>query len=129
VEGETDAVLASADVAIVASGTVTVQAALHGCPMVVVYRVGPVTYRLGKPLLHVETYAMANLIAGTRVVPELIQDAFTPDAVAEEALNVLTDPAYAATVKENLAAVRERLGSAGASRRAAEAVIEVARKR
>jgi lipid-A-disaccharide synthase len=97
--------------------------------MVVVYRVGPVTYRLGKPLLHVETYAMANLIAGTRVVPELIQDAFTPDAVAEEALNVLTDPAYAATVKENLAAVRERLGSAGASRRAAEAVIEVARKR
>jgi len=129
VEGETDAVLASADVAIVASGTVTVQAALHGCPMVVVYRVGPVTYRLGKPLLHVETYAMANLIAGTRVVPELIQDAFTPDAVAEEALKVLTDPAYAATVKENLAAVRERLGSAGASRRAAEAVIEVARKR
>lgn len=129
VEGETDAVLASADVAMVASGTVTVQAALHGCPMVVVYRVGPLTYRLGKPLVHVDTYAMVNLIAGTRVVPELIQDAFTPEAAANEALRVLTDPAHAARVKGDLASVRARLGAPGASRRAAEAVIEVARSR
>ena len=127
VAGHTDAVLASADVAIVASGTVTVQAALHECPMVVVYRVGPLTYTLGKPLVHVDTYAMVNLIAGTRVVPELIQDAFTPEAAAGEALRVLTDPAHAAKVKSDLAAVRARLGSVGASRRAAEAVIEVAR--
>jgi lipid-A-disaccharide synthase len=129
VEGQTDAVLAGADVAIVASGTVTVQAALHGCPMVVVYRVGPLTYRLGKPLVHVDTYAMVNLIAGRQVVPELIQDAFTPEAAAREALRVLTDSAHAATVKGDLAAVRGRLGSAGASRRAAAAVIEVARAR
>ena len=78
IEGHTDAVLASADVAVVASGTVTVQAALHGCPMVVVYRVGPLTYRLGKPLVQVDTYAMVNLVAGRRVVPELIQDASRP---------------------------------------------------
>ena len=129
VEGETDAVLASADVAIVASGTVTVQAALHGCPMVVVYRVGPLTYRLGKPLVHVDTYAMVNLIAGSPVVPELIQDAFTPEAAATEALRVLTDPAHAARVKADLASVRAKLGTPGASRRAAEAVIEVARAR
>ena len=70
--------LRAADVALVASGTVTVQAALHQCPMVVVYRLSPLTYRLGKPFVHVDTYAMANLIAGRRVVPELIQDAFTP---------------------------------------------------
>ena len=127
VEGETDAVLAAADVAMVASGTVTVQAALHGCPMVVVYRVGPLTYALGKPLVHVDTYAMVNLIAGSRVVPELIQDAFTPEAVAAEALRVLTDPAHAAKVKAELASVRAKLGTAGASRRAAEAVIAVAR--
>ena len=129
VHGETDAVLASADVAIVASGTVTVQAALHGCPMVVVYRVGPLTYRLGKPLVHVDTYAMVNLIAGTRVVPELIQDEFTPEAAAAEALRVLTDAGHAAKVRADLAAVRTKLGSSGASRRAAEAVIEVARSR
>ena len=96
VEAHADDVLAAADVALVASGTVTVQAALHQCPMVVVYRLSPLTYRLGKPFIHVDTYAMANLIAGRRVVPELIQDAFTPRAVADEALRVLTDPAYAA---------------------------------
>jgi lipid-A-disaccharide synthase len=129
IEGETDAVLASADVAVLASGTVTVQAALHGCPMVVVYRVGPLTYRIGKPLLHVDTYAMVNLVAGSRVVPELIQDDFTPAAAAAEALRVLTDPQHAAKVKGALAAVRARLGTAGASRRAAEAVIAAARRK
>jgi lipid-A-disaccharide synthase len=128
-EGQTDEVLASADVAIVASGTVTVQAALHGCPMVVVYRVGPITYSLGKPLLHVDTYAMVNLVAGSRVVPELIQDDFTPERTAAAALQVLLDPAHAAKVKADLADVRGKLGTAGASRRAAEAVIEVARRR
>jgi lipid-A-disaccharide synthase len=128
IEEQTDAVLASADVAIVASGTVTVQAALHGCPMVVVYRVGPLTYKLGMPLLHVDTYAMANLIAGSRIVPELIQDAFTPEAAAGEALHVLLDPAHASKVKADLAAVRSKLGTAGASRRAAEAVIAAARR-
>ena len=129
IEDATDAVLASADVAVVASGTVTIQAALHGCPMVVVYRVAPLTYTLGKPLLHVDTYAMVNLVAGRRVVPELIQDAFTPEATAAEALRVLTDASHAAAVRRDLAAVRAKLGSAGASRRAAEAVIELATAR
>jgi lipid-A-disaccharide synthase len=128
VEGQTDEVLASADVAILASGTVTVQAALHGCPMVVVYRVGPITYTLGKPLLHLDTYAMVNLVAGSRVVPELMQDDFTPEAAAAEALRVLLDPQHAARVKADLSAVRDRLGTAGASRRAAEAVVDAARR-
>jgi lipid-A-disaccharide synthase len=128
VEQLTDEVLAAADVAIVASGTVTVQAALHGCPMVVVYRLGPLSYRLGKPFVHVDTYAMVNLVAGRRVVPELIQDGFTPEAVASEALRVLTDAAHAARVRGDLAEVRARLGAPGASRRAAEEVLAVARQ-
>ncbi len=128
-EGQTDAVLASADVAVLASGTVTVQAALHGCPMVVVYRVGPITYAVGKPLVHLDTYAMVNLVAGARVVPELIQDEFTPEAASTGALRVLLDPEHAAKVKADLAAVRSKLGTAGASRRAAEAVIETATRR
>lgn len=127
VDGHADGVLASADVALVASGTATVQGALHECPMVVVYRLSGLTYRLGKPFVHVETYAMANLVAGRRVVPELIQDAFTPEAVAAEALRVLTDPAHAAHVRRELGEVRGKLGPPGASRRAAEAVVEVAR--
>ena len=128
VERQADDVLAAADLALVASGTVTVQAALHECPMVVVYRLATLTYTLGKPFVHVDTYAMANLVAGRRVVPELIQDAFTPEAVATEALRVLTDPAHAARVRADLRVVRERLGPPGASRRAALAVFDVARR-
>ena len=127
-EGRTDDVLAAADVALVASGTVTVQAALHGCPMVVVYRLSSLTYRLGKPFVHVDTYAMANLVAGRRVVPELIQEEFTPQRVAAEALRVLTDSAHAAAVRRDLGDVRARLGTPGASRRAAQAVLDVAHK-
>jgi lipid-A-disaccharide synthase len=129
VTGQADAVLASADVAIVASGTVTVQAALHGCPMVVVYRLSPLTYRLGKPFVHVTTYAMVNLVAGRAVVPELIQDAFTAEAVCGEAVRMLTDRDYAERIRQDLREVRDRLGDAGASRRAAEAVLDVARRR
>ena len=125
-DGSSDDVLAAADVALVASGTITVQAALHGCPMVVVYRLSPITYRLGRRFVHVDTFAMANLVAGRRIVPELIQDGFTPDAVAREALTLLTDSAAAARMRSDLAVVRQKLGGPGASRRAAEAVLEVA---
>ena len=125
VEDETDTVLASADVALTASGTATVQAAIHDTPMVVVYRLSPVTYLLGRPLVKVDTYAMVNLIAGERIVPELIQGAFTPTAVADEAVSMLTDPARARRIRDGLARVRARLGGPGASRRAAEAVLSV----
>jgi lipid-A-disaccharide synthase len=129
VDGHADDILTVADVALVASGTVTVQAALHGCPMVVVYRLSPLTYRLGRPFVHVDTFAMVNLVAGRKVVPELIQDEFVPRRVAEEALSVIGDPQHAARVRRALRDVRERLGEPGASRRAARAVLDVARRR
>jgi len=126
IEGETDAVLAAADVALTASGTATVQTALHGTPMVIVYRVSPMSYRLLRHLVKVEAIGMANLIAGERIVPELVQDAFTPEAVAAEAISMLTDRARAARIRAGLATVRARLGGPGASRRAAEAILRVA---
>ena len=126
-DGQADELLQVADVALVASGTVTVQAALHECPMVVVYRLSPLTYRLGRPFVRVSTFAMANLVAGSRVVPELIQDDFTPERVAAEALDILTNRARAARMREDLRKVRLRLGTPGASDRAAQAVLEVAR--
>ena len=126
VDGEADHVLAAADVALVASGTVTVQAALHGCPMVVVYRLSPLTYRLGRPFVQVDTFAMVNLVAGRKIVPELIQDDFTPERVADEALLLLRDREAAARMRTELRAVRAKLGEPGASARAARAVIEVA---
>ncbi len=125
VEDDTDTVLASCDVALTASGTATVQTALHDTPMVVVYRVSPLTYRLGRRLVKLDTFAMVNLIAGERIVPELIQDDFTPEAAAREAVSMLTDPARARQVRAGLARVREQLGPPGASRRAAESILRV----
>jgi lipid-A-disaccharide synthase len=129
IEGQTDAVLAASAVALTASGTATVQAALHDTPMVIVYRVSPLTYRLGRRLVTIDTFGMVNLIAGEHIAPELIQDAFTPAAVADEAVSLLTDPARVARVRHGLARVRERLGPPGASRRAADAILRVARSR
>ena len=128
VEGHADDVLAASDVVITASGTATVQAVLHERPMVVVYRVSPLSYRFWKPFLKVDTYAMPNLIAGRRVVPELIQDDFTPERVAEEAVGLLIDPTRHAAMREALRGVRGQLGSPGASGRAAAAILEVAAK-
>ena len=125
-DGRADDLLQVADVALVASGTVTVQAALHECPMVVVYRLSPLTYRLGRPFVRVSTFAMANLVAGKRAVPELIQDDFTPERVAAEALDILTNPTRAVAIRHDLQEVRRRLGTPGASDRAARAVLEVA---
>lgn len=129
VEGDTDAVLASADVALTASGTATVQTALHDTPMVIVYRLSPMTYRLGRRLVTLDTIGMVNLIAGEKIVPEFVQDAFTPEAVAREAIAMLTDGNRAAAIRKGLARVRERLGGHGASRRAAEAILRVVHDR
>jgi lipid-A-disaccharide synthase len=127
VHDRSDDVIASSDVAITASGTATVQCALHERPMVVVYRLSPLTYLLGKPFVTVDTYAMPNLVAGRRIVPELIQHDFTPERVADEAVGLLTDRARHARTREALRRVREQLGAPGASGRAADAVLEVAR--
>ena len=126
VEGRTDDVLNACDVVLTASGTATVQAALHERPMVIVYKLSALTYRLGRPFVKVDTFGMVNLVAGERVVPELIQDDFTPQRVAAEAVSLLTDANRAASMRAALRKVRERLGEPGASRRAAEAVMAVA---
>jgi lipid-A-disaccharide synthase len=125
VEGDTDTVLASADVALTASGTATVQAALHDTPMVVVYRMAPLSYELARRLVRLDTIGMVNLIAGETIVPELVQEAFTPDAVAREAISMLTDRDRAARIRAGLATVRSRLGGPGASRRAAAAILRL----
>ena len=126
VEGRADDVLNAADVVVTASGTATVQTAIHEKPMVIVYRLSPLTYRLGRRFVRVTTYGMANLIAGRTIVPELIQEAFTPARVAQETLRFLTDPAAAADAREGLADVRAKLGAPGASGRAADAILRVA---
>ena len=127
-EGETDAILAASNVVLTASGTATVQTALHDTPMVIVYRVSPISYRLLRRLVTVDQVGMVNLIAGERIVPELIQDAFTPAAVAGEAIAILSDSSRVLRIRAGLARVREKLGGPGASRRAAEAILRIATK-
>jgi lipid-A-disaccharide synthase len=123
VSGRADDVLGASDVVITASGTATVQAAIHERPMVIVYRVSRLTYCLGKRFVKLDTFGMTNLVAGSRIVPELIQDGFTPEAVATETIRYFEDAEYAARTRAALAGVRARLGEPGASRRAAEHVL------
>jgi lipid-A-disaccharide synthase len=123
VDSATDDVLAAADVAITASGTATVQAALHECPMVIVYRVSPVTSMLGRMFVKLDTFGMVNLVAGERVVPELMQECFTPDAVADEVVSLLTDSVRREAMIAKLRDVKQKLGGKGGARRAAEAIL------
>ena len=97
--------------------------------MTIVYKSSLLNYVLLRPLISVEHFGLVNLIAGERIVPELVQDAFTPEAVAREALSMLTDPNRATTIREGLARVRAKLGGSGASRRAAQAILRVAKEK
>jgi lipid-A-disaccharide synthase len=125
--GQTYDALAAADAAIVSSGTATIEAALLDVPMIVVYRVTPLTALLAKPLVRTQFFSMVNLIAGEQVVPELIQSNFTADRVAQETLRLLNDQAARATLRAGLAEVRRRLGPPGAIDRAADAILHLIR--
>lgn len=129
IEGESWDTLAYADLALAASGTVTVEAALLGTPMVTFYKVTTPSWLAGKVLVKVPFYCMVNLIAGRAVVPELIQGRMTGEALAREARRLLTDEAAREEMKAGLAEVRDRLmpqaGREPAQQRAAAIVYEI----
>jgi lipid-A-disaccharide synthase len=120
VRGSTYDALAAADCAIVASGTATIEAALLGTPMVVIYRVRPLSAFILRRMIRTPFFSMVNLIAGRRVVTELIQDDFTPEAVASEVRRLLDSPRRTIEMRANLAEVRAKLGPGGAIERAAD---------
>jgi lipid-A-disaccharide synthase len=122
VEGATYDALGAADLAIVSSGTATVETALMDTPMIVVYRLAPMTAAIAKLLVRTPMFAMVNLIAGKRVVPELFQNDFTPERVASEVVRLLDSPAERAEMRRELAIVREKLGPPGAIDRAADII-------
>lgn len=121
--GKANEVIASADILLVASGTATLQAALIGTPMVIVYRTSRITYEFAKRLIKIPYIGLVNILAGHEVVPELIQAHMTSSAIAKTTLEILQDPARQESMKSEFRSIAEKLGDSGASRRAARSIL------
>jgi lipid-A-disaccharide synthase len=128
IQGDTYNAVHASDLTIVASGTATLETALLERPMVIVYRMTPVTYALARLIVRVPHIGMPNLIAERRLVPELIQFEVTPERIAAEVRQLLNDPQAYRVVQEGLREVRRRLGSGGAAERAARLAVAMLKK-
>ncbi|HKN46785.1 MAG TPA: hypothetical protein VJ144_02335, partial [Candidatus Polarisedimenticolia bacterium] len=113
--------VAACDAAVAASGTATLETALLGVPMVIIYRMNPLTFALARLISNVPHVGMSNLIAGGRIVPELVQGECTPERIALELRRILTDLRAAGEMRTALSGVRSRLGRPGAIDRVAAA--------
>ncbi len=109
-----------ADLIVAASGTVTLEIAMHGIPMVIVYRISPVSFMLGRALINVSHIGLVNLIAGEPVAPELIQEQANPKRIAAAVSQMIENPEETERIREKLRSVRARLGQPGASEKTAD---------
>jgi len=119
--------VAAADVALSSSGTATLECAVLGTPVIVMYRLSFANYWLGRMVVTIPHFALINIVAGKKIVPELIQGDVNGQTIADETRRLLEPANYAAVVEE-LAAVRSKLGDAGAARRAAESIMETIKR-
>jgi len=117
--------LSISDFAVVASGTATLETAILGVPMLILYRMSFLTYILARRLVRVPHIGLINMVAGERIVPELIQDAITPNRITEEVLQVLENGEHAARVSRKLREAVIKLGDPGASERAAHIALNL----
>lgn len=115
-------ILHESDLALTASGTATLETAIIGRPMVVLYKTGFLTYQIARQLVTIDKIALVNLVLGDKLVPELIQGEANPSRLAEELTRFGREPEYNHRVRERLLQVPALLGGLGASRRAAEMV-------
>jgi len=125
VGGATYELMAYADLLLVASGTATLEAAILGTPMVVLYKMAWVSYLIGRCVVKIPNIGLANIVAGRRIVPELIQRDARPEKVARTAMDILRDPERSQRMREGLAQTRRKLGERGAARRTAEIALEM----
>jgi lipid-A-disaccharide synthase len=123
VERATHDLMAYADAAVVTSGTATLETAWFGTPFLVVYRTSSLTFCIGRALVRVPAIGLVNIVAGTKIVPELIQRELTAAHVVEIAGRLLGDAGVAASMRKDLGIIRERLGGPGASRRVVESIL------
>jgi len=120
--------MAASDVLIVASGTATMEAAIVGTPMVVIYKTSTPTYFLARLLVDIPFISWPNILMGKRIVPELLQDEAEPEGIAGLVLMMLENPSLSSEIRKNLAEARSKLGSPGALTRTARLILEVARR-
>jgi lipid-A-disaccharide synthase len=120
--------VAACDVVIAVSGTVTLQTALVQTPMVIVYKGSALTYAIGKHLVSVPHFGLPNIVAGRRVIQELLQHEASPEAIAAETGRILDDAAYRESMLADLAEIRTRMGTPGCAARVAQMVVELSRK-
>lgn len=127
VQNETREAVHASDVAAVASGTATLETAILGTPMAIVYKTSALNYKLLRPLITVEHFGLINLIAQERLAKELIQDDFTPETLSAELFRLL-EPKTNKKMRERLKATTDTLGTGGAAKRAAQAIIQLLKK-
>jgi lipid-A-disaccharide synthase len=127
VEGDIYRVLGASDLALVASGTATLEAAMMQTPMVILYKVSPLSFWIGKRVIRVPAIGLPNLVAGKKIVPELIQDEMTAERLVAEARSLLKDGERRRNMIKELTRVREKLGGKSASRRTAQIAVEMLR--
>ena len=125
VQGDVYRVLKASDLALVASGTATLEAAILETPMVIVYRVSPLSYWIGRMVISVPFIGLVNLVAGEQVVPELIQADVTPERLAQEAMDILEHDERRGHMARKLRALRDALGRGSASERTARIALEL----
>ena len=113
------------DAVVTTSGTATLEVALLGIPMVIVYKVGPLTYWLGRLLVRISFIGLPNIVAGKRIVEELVQHRATPGTICREIRKILSDAAYASEISANLLKVREKLGEGGGMERLAQVALQM----
>jgi len=125
IEGDVYNLLASADFAVVASGTATLETAIIGLPHIIVYSTNPVTAYIARAIMKVNHLGIANIIAGRRIVPELWQEEVTPENISKLVIDLLSSQNKLSAARSDLAGVKSSLGSSGASMRAARSVLSL----
>ena len=124
VDGKVYDALRASDAALVTSGTATLETGLMAVPMVIIYRISALSYFIGSLFIKVDHIGLVNIVAGKRIVPELVQQDATPRNMADALAAILEDKGYYNRVKTELAAIRSKLGDTGASARVASIVLE-----
>jgi len=124
--GGVDEVIERSRIVVAASGTVTLETAISGTPMVIIYKISPLSYMFGRALIKVENIGLVNLIAGKKIVPELIQGDASPEKIADTLNNMLSNPVKLESVKKELLGIKDLLGGPGASMRVAEIALDLA---